>query len=325
MNARPSWLGARSREEFNRALNVSGAGATLLQTYINRVVQQLSIRELGVSAMLPRRPGSGNGAYINRRTAAGTLADWVADTDSIGESTGTYAQAPFLYRTLATRGRVTRALQAKGRSYGDLLAGEMAGKAGDFGEAYESACVIGSTAADANQFNGLITLTQATAGQIVLCTDNAAGDALTLDKLDEAIDKVKGSGNPSDLLIIGSFKGRRALNSLLQAQQQFNDVTEIQGGFRVRQYNGIPLVTSTGMPDVLTFDGATVTAFSGGATTALLIVNTRFVQIEELTPLTVAPLAKTDSQFDEFDMYSDSVVCLDNTLGAAIVAGITTA
>lgn len=324
MNARPEWLGAMDpsrRESFQRALNVAGAGSVLLQTFINRTVQQVHLRELGVSAVLPRRPGSGNAAYINRRTP-GAAADWVADTASITEATGTVAQASFPYKTLATRGRVTRALQAKGRSYGDILAGEIVGRAGDFSETFEAGLVAGDVAVDADQFNGLITLAQATASQIVLQTTAGAGDALTLEKLDEAIDVVKGSASRQDCVIVASFKGRRLLNGLLQAQQQFNEMVEVGAGFRVRSYDGIPLITSSEMPDVLTFSGAKVTAYSGAATTAILVLNTRYVQIEELTPMTVMPLAKTDSQFDEFDMFWDGTLVVDNPLGLSILAGI---
>jgi hypothetical protein len=145
---------------------------------------------------------------------------------------------------------------------------------------------------------------------------------LTLEKLDEAIDAVKGSSARSDLLILASRKGRRLLNAELQAQQQFNDMVEIAGGFRVRTYDGIPLVTTTEMPDVLTFDGASVTAFTGSTTTAILVVNTRYCWIEELTQMTVMPLAKKSSQFDEFDIFSDSSVVLSNQLGASILVGI---
>jgi hypothetical protein len=327
MTARPEWVSGLDfgrREAFQRALNVAGAGSVLLQTYINRTVQQLHLRELGVSAVLPRRPGQGNGAYINSRTPSSVVVStaWVSDTDSVPEASGTYAQRSLLYRTLALRGRVTRALQAKGRSYGDVLAGEIAGRTGDYTAAYEDALVIGDNALEANQFDGLITLTQATASQIVLQTTAVAGDALTLEKLDETIDAVKGAGTREDLVIFASFKGQRLLNGLIQAQQQFNDVVEAGAGFRVRSYDRIPIVTTTAMPDVLTFDGTKVTDYSGAATTAIIVVNTRYVQIEELTPMTVMPLAKTDSQFDEFDLFGDSVLCNDNELGSAILVGI---
>lgn len=325
MTTSTQWLGTvdpSRREAFERALNVAGAGTVLLQTMINRVVQQIHLRELGASAVLPRKPGTGNAAYINRRAPAGSGAEWVSDTDALTEVTGTYTQEDFPYKTLATRGKVTRFLQATGRSYGDILGGEIAGKTGDFSDTFEAALITGDIALVPKQFDGLITLTQLTSSQIVLQTTAVAGDALTLEKLDEAIDKVKGAGTRSDLVILASFKGRRLLNAALQAQQQFNDMTEIGAGFRVRTYDGIPIVTTTKMPDVLTFNGTKVSAYTGGATTAIIVVNTRYVWIEDLTPLTVMPLSKTDSQFDNFDLFWDGSLVHANTLGSAILVGI---
>jgi len=324
MDTMNNWaaLDPARREAFERAINVAGAGSVLLQTFINKTVQQLTNREEGVFSTLPRRPGQGNGAYINRRAEPGLLGEWVYDTDSGTESTGTYTQKSFLYRTFLTRGKVTRFMQAQGRSYGDILAGEMAAKSADFAAGVETALVTGSNAANPRCFDGLITLAQETSSQIILQTTATAGDAFTLEKLDEAIDAVKGSGSRSDLLIFASRKGRRLINTALQAQQQFNDMTEIAAGFRVRTYDGIPLVTTTGMPDTLTFNGSKVSAFSGAATTAILVVNTRDVYMEELTPLTVMPLAKGNSQYDEFDMYWDGSLVAANPLALSILCGI---
>jgi hypothetical protein len=324
MSTTPQWLGASDparRESFERALNVAGAGSVLLQTFINRTVQQLHLRELGASAVLPRMPGQGNAAYINRRTP-GTSAQWLNDTTEPTSIEGSYAQVSFAYKSLVTRGTVTRKLQATGRSYGDILAGEISGRTGDFSETFEDGLITGDIAVDANQFDGLITLTQGAATQIVLQTTLVTGDALTLEKIDETIDVVKGSAARNDLVILASYKGRRLLNAALQAQQQFNDMTEIGAGFRVRTYDGIPIVTTTSMPDVLTFDGASVTAYTGSTTTAILVVNTRYVWIEELTSLTVMPLAKRSSQFDEFDLFWDGALVLANTRGTGILVGI---
>ncbi len=318
------WLGGvdpARKEAFERALNVAGAGSVLLQTFINRTVQQLHLRELGASAVLPRRPGTGDAARVNRRTP-GAAAGWVNDTDSISEATGTYAQATFTYKTLGTRGKVTRKLQATGRSYGDVLAGEIAGKSGDWSETYENGIIQGDVGADPKQFDGLLTLIGGTATQVVAQTTNVAGDALTLEKMDETIDVVKGAAARSDLVILASFAGRRILNAALQAQQQFNDMVEINAGFRVRTYDGIPIVTTTELPDVMTWDGTDITSFTGDATTAFIVINTRYIWLEELTPMTVMPLANTDSQFDNFDIFSDSALVLGNTLGGAILGGI---
>jgi hypothetical protein len=312
MNA--NWLGASDparRQAFERALDVAGAGTVLLQTFINRTVQQIHLRELGAAAVLPRKPGMGNGEYVNRR-APGADAQWVTDLTVPGNLNGAYTQTSFAYKTLLTRGSVTRKLQATGRSYGDILAGEMAGRVGDFSNTFEGGLIVGDIATDANQFDGLITLTQSTASQIVLQTTAAAGDALTLEKLDETIDVVKGSAARQDLIILASYKGRRLLNAALQADQQFNDVVEVAAGFRVRTYDGIPIVTTTQMPDVLTFNGAKVSAFAGA----------RYNYIAELTPMTAMPLAKTSSQFDEFDIYWDGALVQANQLGAGILVGI---
>lgn len=323
----PSWIGSPDpsrREALNRALTVSGAGNVLLQTNINRVVQMLTLREFGAQATLPRKPGSGNAAYINRRTAGTTGGEWVADTDTATEEVGSYAQVSFTYRTLLTKGQVTRKLIATGRSYGDVLAQELAGKSEDFANIFESALLIGNAGAggNANQINGLLTLINAQSGQVVAQTTAAGGDDLTLAKLDAAIDKVKGAGSRSDLVIYASFHGARKLNATLQAQQRFVNETEIDGGFRVNTYNGIPIVISTGLPDALVWSGSSITAFSGGSTTAMVIANRRYNWIEELTPMTVMPLSRSTSQNEAFEIFWDGTFVYSNTLGGAILGGI---
>ncbi len=331
-----NWIGGdqSTRQRFERALNVSNSGTSLLQTFINRTVQMLTLREFGLQAVLARRAGQGDAEYINRRDAA-TGGDWVADTASVSDQTGTYNQVSFPYRTLVTRGKITRKLQATGRTYADILALEMGAKAEDFANSLEAGLLVGDTAgsitgvgANANITNGFLTLIQSAnsfgADQLVSNTGTTSNAALSLSKLDEAIDKVKGSSQRGDLAIVGSFAGIRQVNSALQAQQRFNDVTEIAGGFRVRTYDGIPLVVSTAMPNNFQFAANGIISGSAGTGGALLIVNTRYSYISELTPTTVMPLAKTDSQFDEFDMFWDGSAVLSNTFGASMLTSINT-
>ena len=315
-------LDPKRRAALQRTLNSSGAGSVLLQPNVNKIVQQLSLRMLGVQSTLDRKPGSGQAALINRRTPGTTGGAWVADTDSGTEETGTYAQSTFTYRTLLTKGTVTRKLQATGRTYGDVLATEMVNKAEDFANLLEDALLTGNVTANANQINGLLTLINAVAGQVVANSTLSAGSALSLSKLDEAIDVVRGAGNRADLRIYGSQAGLRKLNAALQAQQQFVNMTEIAGGFRVKTYDGIPLVPTTSMPDNLAWSGSSQTAFSGGTTTSLVIVNARYCYIEELTPMSVLPLAKTTSQNDAFEMFVDLALVLANSKGASLLGGI---
>lgn len=328
MPATQPWIGTpdpERRELVQRALTVAGAGSVLLQTFINRVVQMLTVRELGLQAVLDRKPGIGNAAYINRRTPGTTGAAWVDDTDSATQDEGSYAQTSFTYKTLLIQGKVTRKLQATGRSYGDVLGMEISAKAEDFAEVLEEGIIQGDTAVSSKQINGLLTLVNAVTSQVIANTTSTSGDDLVLAKLDEAIDAVKGSSNPADLVIAGSKAGCRKLNGALQAQQQFNDVTEIAAGFRVRTYDGIPIIRSTKMPDTLSVNSSgKILTFGSGSTTALAVVNRRYVWIEELTEQTVLPLAKESSQYDLFEIYWDGVLVYANTYGAALLTSIST-
>lgn len=324
-----AWAGLdpARRERFERAINVSGASSVLVQNFTNRIIQQLTLREQGAGSTLPRKPGSGSQAVVNRRSGSAMTASnvWVADTDSVTESTGAVAQATFSYATLATRGRVTRKMRAIGRSYVDILAEEMIAKADDYNESLESALFIGDSAAITNQIDGLLTLINAVSGQVVAQTSAVGGDDLSLAKLDEAIDVVKGAGNRADLMLYCSFLGSRKVNAALDSRQRFNDMIEISAGFRVRHYDGVPVIVSTGMGDDLTWSGTALTGLSGettNPTTAIVVVNKRHFWIEELTPMTVMPLARDDSQYEQFDIFGDMALVQSNTLGGSILGGI---
>ena len=187
----------------------------------------------------------------------------------------------------------------------------------------EQGLITGDNAANANQINGLLTLVNAVTGQVI--ANSSAADDLVLGKLDAAIDQVKGNEGSGDIFIIGSKVGLRKLNAELQAQQQFNNVVEVGAGFRVRTYDGRPMIRSTRMPDVLVASSTGfITAFTGGSTTALAVVNRRYVFIAELTPQTVLPLAKDTSQYDQFEIYWDGALVLTNTFGAALLTNINT-
>lgn len=327
--SRSSWLGSdeATRQRFQRAteLDVSGAGSELLQTFINRTVQMLTLREFGVQSVLDRRQGQGDAEYINQRTAGTTGGEWVTDASPFtGAEVGTYAQVSFPYKTLLTRGKVTRKLQATGRSYADVLALEMMAKAEDFSNALENGFVQGNLInADANAPTGFLTQIQSynsyALDQVLACGTQGS---LTAEELDQAIDLVKGSANRSDLVIVGSYASLRQVNAIMQAQQVFNDVTEIAAGFRVRTYDGIPLVVSTSMPDDLTINSDGLITAAGGTARGLMILNKRYCYLPELTPTTVMPLAKSSSQFDEFDMYWDGASVIANPLGASLIVGV---
>ena len=60
-----------------------------------------------------------------------------------------------------------------------------------------------------------------------------------------------------------------------------------------------------------------------GTESVIMCVNKRYNWIEELTPMTVLPLAKTTSASDAFDMYMDATIVNANTFGVALIEGLT--
>ena len=317
-----------NRESFKRAMSVASVGTVLLQVTVSKVVQAITNRQLGIQSTLPRKPGSGDKFVSVRRAAAATGGSWVDDTEEVVSQEGTYTQnnTDFYYRTMMGRVKVTRKAQATGRSWGDLLATELIDKADDFVNDLESASVIGDNAANAKQINGLLTLIGLVSTQCIANTSASGGDELSLSLLDKTIQQVKGHSNKAAMRIFLNYAGGRRLNAALQAQQRFNDQTMIDAGFVVQTYQGIPIVESTGIPDVLTFNTTTgrPLAFTGGSTTAIIVVNTTYIFYSELTPMTVMPVARTSSQFDTVDMFMDITLVQDNTLGAAVLTGLST-
>ena len=344
-------LNRDKRQRLERAIN---SGDNLFQTYIDRTVQMLTLRELGLISVLPRIQGSGDKVYVNNRTPNATLAAWEQYSPLSAEETGptvssgTYAQDSFRYQTLSTRGRITRKAMAVGRSYSDVLALEMAAKAEDFAAQLEDSFIYGCLGIGQNGGSaagsapiGLLSLIEGTGalddqvlsgqadGGAAAATDGKTS-VLTIRQLDRLVDRVKGSANRRDLAIIGSYSGIRQINSLLQSTQQFVDKTEIDAGFRVRTYDGIPLITSTAILDPLTSNNnasgrqGSVKAKTGGSATQLFCINMRHVFHGVLTPMTVMPLAKTTSSYDEFDIFEDCTIALANKLGAAVLNDVST-
>tara|TARA_B100001250_G_scaffold406570_1_gene425847 strand:+ start:520 stop:1599 length:1080 start_codon:yes stop_codon:yes gene_type:complete len=346
-----SWGNASSRERLERAINTKDD--QLFQVYIDRVVQFLTLRELGLQAILPKVQGSGDKVYVKQRSPNTNGGIWQQYSAAADEGVapvvddGSYGEDSFRYQTLSTAGQVNRKAIAVGRSYADVLALEMAGAAEDFSNALEAGFIGGCFSVDQDGASaaksaplGLLTLIEnagvnqcfSAGGEGAFASTGITSTwmaPLTTDVLDAAIDAVKGSSVRSDLAIIGSYAGIRQINAMLQAQQQFVNEVEIAAGFRVRSYDGIPLITSTAVSDTCTtnVDGAArglVKARTGGAATNLYIINKRHVYQGILTPMTVMPLARTTSAYDKFDMFTDTTLVMANTFGAARINNIST-
>ena len=182
-------------------------------------------------------PWATNVYYVRKRTANPT-ASWSADGAALpaaSKTTHTRVSVPVAY--LYTRGEVTGPMQRAAGSLINALSMEI--------EAHSRALVeqlsddIWAASGASDDLIGILsqieTNNQVNAGGGVVTKSGA----LTLAMLDEAIDNSRGEVD----LIIASRAIRRFINGLLQAQQMFVDRTEVQAGFRVLAYDGIPIVT----------------------------------------------------------------------------------
>lgn len=184
-------------------------------------------------------PWATNVYFIKKRSANPT-ATWGADGAALPSATiarHVRVSVPVAY--LYTRGEVTGPMQAAAGSVVNALAQEI--------EAHSRALVAQLSddifAADGTNDDLIGMLTQIElndgkqlhAGSAVVTVTGA----LSLAHLDQAVDNSQGE---VDLMVAGRAV-RRKINSLLQAQQQFVDRVEIQAGFRVLSYDGIPIVS----------------------------------------------------------------------------------
>lgn len=296
-------LNSNDLNQLKKALDIASAGDALHQPLVDRVIQELIEVNNPIRKNLPRKPGSGTEYILNQRTARGTGA-FVNDTEEPTDTNSSYAQKKFPFKTIVHRGKPTRKLQAVGRSLLDIEAEEVESGLQVIRDTEENALINGDSAVNPKEFNGLRKLIPV--GQVA----DAGVQPLTLDRLDEAIDLNRGVAN----MIIMSKKGNRKLNALLQAQQRFVDTTEVNGGFRVQVYNGIPIFRS-----IFITDDQGV----GNNETDIFILDTNGVWVGELTALKMERLAKKSSQFTEFDIFEDIALVLGNDLKSSRLAGIT--
>jgi hypothetical protein len=295
-------------EQLKKALDMASAGGALQQPMIDKVLQELIEVNNPLRVNLPRKSGSGSEWILNQRTSRGAGAGFVNDTEEPSETQGTYLQKSFPYKTILDRRKVTRKLQAVGKTLLDIEADEVESGLQNVRDSEENALINGDSSVNPKQFDGLRKIIPA--GQSIIAGPNGA--PLTLDLMDSAIDLNR--GNPG--MIIMSKKANRKLNSLLQAQQRFTDTMAVKGGFQVQTYNGIPIFRSIWVSE-------NQTQGSANNCTDIFFLDTSALWVGELTPLQMLRLAPRSSQGGEFDIFEDITLVLANDLKASRLAGVT--
>jgi len=191
------------------------------------------IKDSPILQSLPFIEIVGNGLTYNRENAAATAAFYdVADTWT--ESTPTFTQITSVLKIVGGDADIDNFLLSTRSNVQDLEAAVVQLKAKAVQQKFEDTFVNGDTSVDAKSFDGIDKLCDA--GQTVSMGTNGA--TLTLPKLDEVIDLVKG-GKPDVLLM--SKRTRRTLNNLARTSGGFLEADRNEFGQMVQFYDGIPV------------------------------------------------------------------------------------
>lgn len=300
----------------------SAIAPAMIQEVVDKIVASIFYSENPIRELIPTVKGEGQAYVFNRRiSSTSAWGSAITDTGTFTEADGTYVKVMKPYAIYGTTVKVTKFARAITANYVDILEQELTDRVREFKEWEQRAIIFGRYVApyDGNAFaQGLLSqiLTDLPTANVV-----DANGSLTLSKIDQALDMCQ--GNPS--LIICSRGTRRKLNALLQAQQMFVNEVEIKGGIRVLEIAGVPVLTSSAIPDTIQFDNndpKQITSLTGGNQSLMLILDLEDVLIAELQPLTVEKVNTSSSQFEQFDIYEYITPVVKNPLRHSVIVRV---
>lgn len=226
------------------ALTLAEASKLSNDTLLSGVIETIA-QESPILQRLPFIEIVGNGLTYNREAAAPTAAFYDVG-DSWDEDTPTFTQVTAALKILGGDADIDNFLKATRSNIQDLEAAVVQLKARAVQSLFDDTFVNGDTTTNAESFDGVGKL--AAAGQTVSMGTNGA--SLSLEKLDELVDTVRG-GKPGLLLM--SRRSRRSLNILARTSGSFLEADRDRFGNMVQYYDGIPI----GLNDYIS-DAATV-------------------------------------------------------------------
>ncbi|MFC1937411.1 major capsid protein [Chloroflexota bacterium] len=216
------------------------------------------------SPMLQRLPFIeivGNGLTYNQEKTLPDI-DFYDVGDTWAESTPTFEQKTTTLKIMGGDADVDNFLKATRSNLQDLEAAVIELKAKALKDKFEDNFIYGDASSNAKQFDGLRQLIDTTTAGDQVVAMGATGATLTLAKLDELIDAVRG-GKPGMLLM--SRRSRRKMNALVRASGSGMMVTERDSfGNFIDLWDGIPIGVSDWILDTHTLTDSLETGTTGG-------------------------------------------------------------
>ena len=231
------------------ALTLAEAAKLSNDVLLTGVIETI-VNESPILQTLPFIEIVGNGLTYNQENTAPT-ASFFDVGDTWTESTPTFTQQTATLKILGGDADVDNFLKSTRSNLQDLEAAVVQLKAKAVQQKFDDTFVNGDVATDAKAFDGIDKL--ATSGQTASMGTNGA--TLTLEKLDELIDKVK-AGKPHMLLM--SRRSRRKLSSLSRVTGSgLLETDRNEFGQMVQYYDGVPVGMNDWISDAKTVGSST--------------------------------------------------------------------
>jgi hypothetical protein len=240
------------------ALTLAEAAKLSNDMLLQGVVETI-VKDSPIIQQLPFIEIVGNGLTYNQEKTLPSI-DFYDVGDSWSESTPTFEQKTANLKIMGGDADVDNFLKATRSNIQDLEAAVIELKTKALRRKFEEIFIYGDSSSNPKEFDGLRTLIDTTSAsdQVIAMADTGA--TLTLAKLDELIDAVKG-GKPDMLLM--SRRSRRKLNALVRATGGMMETERDNWGNFVELWDGIPIGASDWILDTHTLSGSVETATTG--------------------------------------------------------------
>ena len=250
------------------ALTLDEAAKLSNDMLLQGVVETI-IKDSPILQQLPFIELAGNGLTYNREKTLPEI-DFYDVGDTWAESTPTFDQITTTLKIMGGDADVDNFLKATRSNLQDLETAVIELKAKALKDKFEEAFIYGDSAANSKQFDGFRKLIDTTAASAQVIAMGATGATLTLAKLDELIDAVK--GGKSNILLM-SRRTRRKLNALVRAANSGMMVTDRDNfGNFIQLWDSIPIGVNDWILDTHTLASSLETGTTGGTCSTIYAV-----------------------------------------------------
>lgn len=217
---------------------VVSTGAVLVPQVIEEGILRLVETRSPLWNIIPRVRADGMAYYYKEQNGLPT-ASFGAELGVLpGYTSSTYADRSVPIKSIYSTAQISGQLIEASRTFIDVVAQEIQDHTLTIIRTLEQKTLSGDATAQPNEFDGLAKLITNTYFNDTVGNGSGTDQELTLAALDAMIDLPPG-GSPTHLFMSKAMK--RKLWSMLQPQVRFSSTQDIEGGFTVATYNGLPV------------------------------------------------------------------------------------